>query len=446
MLGHALARGARELRTTLIEPEPWLADFMRGGIKTSSGKHVDEQSALKSSAVAACVRVVSETVADLPCITYERVDKDTRERRDADPYASALRVVPNPEMTAFEYWENVTAYAMLWGKGETYINRRRNGSVELWPLPPNRTELARADKGYGEVGPVIGVNVTMANGEKRFIPTKNVLGLRAFGYATDTPIRRHRETIGLAMAAEEFGARFFGQGATSGGFISMDTDATKEQADRTEARFRAKHEGLERSHLVGILEGGAKWLEVGMPLRDAQYIDGRQFSVEEIARMFRVPLHKIQHLLRATFSNIEHQAIEFVVDSVGPWLTRHEQTLRARLYGVGRFGLPGDVWAEFLVDKLLRGDIETRYRAYALAVQWGWMTRNEVRALENRAPIDGLEDPLTPLNMGVLGELEDDPEAMRKLTDIAALLSRNSPGFHTNGRNSDRVPDYLAAE
>lgn len=437
-------RGAAELRSTLVEPEPWLRDWLGGG-KTSSGIIVDEERALRNSAVAACVRVVSETVADLPCITYERESTDAVRRAEEHPYSVSMRLSPNPEMTAFEYWENVTAYAMLWARSCSYINRRRNGSIELWPLPPNRVELAREQVATGAPGKytpgnLTGVNVRLDNGDKRFIRFRDLLMVRAFGYAGEvTPIKRHAETIGLAMAAEEFGARFYGQGASSGGFIKMPVEATEGQANRTEARYRAQHEGLERAHLVGILEGGAEWQEVGISPRDAQYIEGRQYGVEEIARAFRVPLHKIQHLLRATFSNIEHQAIEFVTDSVGPWLTRHEQALRRDVYGMDKFGKPGDVFGEFLIDKLLRGDAETRGRAYALAVQWGWLTRNEVRRRENLSPIDGLDAPLRPLNMIAEGE-EVDPadEPVRKL---AALLSRN--GGH-DGASSDRIADYLA--
>lgn len=438
MIGRALGQGARELResvTTLGGPAEWLIDAL-GATRSASGIRVDEQSALKLAAVSACVRVVSETVADLPAIIYERVDPTTRQRADYDPWAAAMRVSPNPEMTAFEYWENVTAYAMLWARTWSYINRRRNGTVELWPLPPNRTELARDPIPSGAPGkpplpgPITGLNVRLDNGEQRFVPWRNVLGFRAFGYASKTPIQRHRETIGLGLAAEEFGARFFGQGGTAGGFISMPVEATGDQADRTEARFRAKHEGLDRSHLVGVLEGGAQWVDVGMPLKDAQYIDGRQFSVEEVCRIFRVPPHKVQDLRRSTFSNIEHQAIEFVTDAVGPWLSRHEQSMRAYLFGTAKYGRPGDRWAEFMVEKLLRGDIEARYKAYSVAIQFGFLTRNEVRELENRRALDGLDEPLYPVNLAVAGTEGLDPADpnTQNALKLGALLGRSFRG------------------
>lgn len=439
MLGRALFGGARELResvTTLAGPAEWLVDAL-GATKSASGIRVDEQSALKLAAVSACVRVVSETVAGLPAIIYERESENARVRADYDPWSAALRIAPNPEMTAFEYWENVTAYGMLWARTWSYILRRRNGTVELWPLPPNRCTLAREAIPSGSPGkpplpgPITGLNVSLDNGEVRFVPWRSIVGFRAFGYASKTPIERHRETIGLGLAAEEFGARFFGQGGTAGGFISMPQEATPEQADRSEARFRAKHEGLDRAHLVGVLEGGAQWVDVGMPLKDAEYIDGRQFTVEEVARIFRVPPHKIGDLRRSTFSNIEHQAIEFVTDSIGPWLSRHEQAMRAYLFGTQRYGRPGDRWAEFLVEHLLRGDIETRYRAYSVAIQYGFLTRNEVRELENRRSLDELDKPLYPVNLAVVGEAAgddaldpDDPEVQR-FAKLGALLGRS---------------------
>lgn len=436
MIGRALMRGATELRdivSTLDAPAEWLTDAMRGGRKTHSGVHVDEQSALRLAAVDACVRVVSESVAGLPCVIYERTGPKSRERADSHPYAAALRVSPNPYMTAIEYWEQMTAYPMLHGRGEAYIDRQPNGSVAMWPLPPSRTTWVRdylvPRDGSIAAGAPTGVNVTLDSGEVRYIPRADLVSMRAFGYAAKSPIQRHRETIGLGLAAEEYGARFFGQGGSAGGFISMDPEATGEQADRTEARYRARNEGLERAHLVSILEGGARWQEVGIPMRDAQYIDGRQFTVEEICRIFRVPPHKVQHLLRSTFSNIEHQAIEFVVDSLGPWITRHEQAMRAYLFGTQRYGMIGDRWAEFLVENLLRGDIETRYKAYSVAIQYGFMSRNQVRELENWAQADGLDDFLYPLNLGIVGaELDPQGQETKSLLKLGAILSRSLQG------------------
>lgn len=435
MIGRALIQGSVELReatTTLSGPAEWLVDALGAGARTHAGVKVDETSALRLSAVDACVRVVSETVATLPCVVYERTGPKSRERADWDSYAAALRISPNPEMTGLEYWENVTAYGMLWGRADTYVVKLPGGGLELWPLPPNRCQPVREQfppRGSSEkpaYGGVVGLNVTLDNGEVRFIPKADLLRMRAFGYSSQTPIGRHRETIGLGLASEEYGARFFGQGGSNGGFIVMPggpDGATPEQADRTEARYR-RNEGLERKHLVNILEGGATWQEVGIPMVDAQYIDGRQFTVEEVCRIFRVPPHKVQHLLRSTFSNIEHQAIEFVTDSIGPWTTRHEQTLRAYLFGTKKFGVKGDRWAEFLVEQLLRGDIETRYKAYSIAIQYGWMSRADVRELENRPPVDGLDEFLYPVNLAVVGG-EPPTDETKSLAKLGAMLSRS---------------------
>ncbi len=444
MIGRALTRGLGELRSVTLSEPDWLLDLI-GGSRTYAGPKVDELSALRHAAVGACVRVVSEDIGKVPCIVYERTGPKSRERAPYDAYAPALGLSPNPEMTAIEYWENLTAYSMLWGRGPAYIERVRNGTVALWPLPPNRVEIAR-EKMAGSVpgkvapGPIIGINVTLDNGEKRFVKWRDVIMQRAFGYDPETPIRRHRETIGLGLAAEEFGSRFFGQGGSTGGFIKMPVEATPAQADRTEARYRAKHEGLERSHLVGILEGGAEWQEVGMPLKDAQYIDGRQFGVEEVARIFRVPLHKVQHLLRATFSNIEESNIDYVVDTLSPWCIRHEQAHRTKLYGLDTYGAVGDRYPEFLLDGLLRGDQEGRYKAYALAINWGWMSRSEVRERENLPHEEELDDFLVPLNMNVAGE-EVDPEE-EPIRRLAAALARHTQNGNGHGP-SDPAPTVL---
>lgn len=409
MIGRALVRGAAEARSTLVEPEPWLRDWFGGG-KTKAGVVVSEERAQRQTAVAACVRVVSETIGDLGCDTYERVDADNIEPAPYHPYAKALAISPNPEMLAIEFWENYTAYGMLWGRAVAYINRRRNGDIELWPLPPNRVEPAREPVPTGAPGkvtpgPLIGMNVTLNNGERRFVPFRNLMVHTPLGYASNTaggfktPIQRHAETIGLALAAEEYGARYFGQGASMPGFIKMPPEAREGQAERAEAKFRERGEGLSRSHLIGVLEGGADWVDVGMNPADSQLIDTRQFGVEEIARAFRCPLSKIQHLLRAHFANIESENISFAVDTVGPWTTRHEQVLRRDVFGLQKYGRTGDVFGEFYIDKLLRGNAVERARAYALAVQWGWATRNDVRRRERMAPLDGLDEPLTPVNM-----------------------------------------------
>lgn len=466
MLGRALLNGAAELRSaTLAAPTEWLTEAF-GASQSIAGPAVDEQSALRLAAVGACVRVVSEDIGKVPCIIYERTDaRGSRERAVGDTYAPALGLAPNPEMSAMEYWENMTAYGMLWSHAEAYIERLSNGSICLWPLPPNRIERVRAEiKRGGEVapGPIVGINVMLDSGEKRFVKWSDVISVRAFGYDSKTPIARHKETIGLGLAGEEFGSRFFGQGGSAGGFITMPVEATQQQADRTEARYRAKHEGLERSHLVGVLEGGAGWQEVGMPLKDAQYIDGRKFTVEEICRIFRVPPHKIASLDRATFTNIEHQSIEYVVDAVSTWCVRHEQAHRVKLFDQSKYGSVGERYPEFLLDGLLRGDTKSRYEAYSSAIINGWMNRSEVRARENLPHFEELDEFLTPLNMAPAGEEPDEPDepapavtlppiepldeenAVNKaeIARLAAILSRN--GYHGNGSQSEE-PDTVTS-
>lgn len=366
-----------------------------GATASATGKRVTPHSAMQSPAVFACVRVIAETVGSLPLPVYERLEPRGKRRATAHRLYPLLHDRPNPEMTSMQFVETLTAHAVTWGNGYAEIERTNGGeAIALWPLLPDRTGALRRDgvKFYATVTPD-GRTVRLEADEVLHVPGLGFDGLS--GYA---PVTMAREAIGLALAAEEYGARFFSNGANPGGLLEHPGQLGDDTYRRLRKDWEEMHRGLSNAHRVAILEEGMKWHQLGMPHKDAQFLESRKFSVEEIARLFRVPPHKIQELARSTNNNIEHQAIEFVVDTIRPWVVRWEQAINQTVFARrdrDRF------FAEFLIDGLLRGDLQSRYQAYAVGRQWGWLSADDVAELENRNPLpEGQGDIyLVPSNM-----------------------------------------------
>jgi HK97 family phage portal protein len=411
-----------EIRSTLANPQSWLVEALGGG-KAASGVTVNENTALKSTAVFACVRILAETVASLPLPVYRRLPGGGKERATDHYLYPLLHDQPNPEMTSFEFRETLMGHLALWGNAYAEIQRNGAGEVvALWPLRPDRMRVSRDDQG-------LQYKYTLPDGTTAVLRQRNIMhirGLSGDGLVGYSPIRMAREAIGLALATEEFGARFFGQGSRPSGVLEHPGKLSKEAKENLRESWERMHSGLSGAHRIAILEEGMKWTQIGIPPEDAQFLETRKFQVTEIARIFRIPPHMLADLERATFSNIEHQSIEFVVHTIRPWLVRWEQAFKRDLF------LPGEreiYFAEFLVDGLLRGDIESRYRAYATARQWGWMSANDVRELENMNPIPGGDVYLIPLNMvpaGSAGEAQRSIEHRMWLPDEErALRSAN---------------------
>ncbi len=381
-----------EIRSTLANPEPWLVEALAGS-KAASGVVVNEQTALQATAVFACVKILAETVASLPLPVYRRLPGGGKERATDHYLYPILHDQPNPEMTSFEFRETLMGHLALWGNAYAEIERDGAGRVvALWPLRPDRMTVLRDDEG-------LLYKYRLPDGTDAVLRQRNVMhvrGLSGDGLVGYSPIRMAREAIGLALATQEFGARFFGDGTHPGGVVEHPGRLSQQAHDNLERSLQKAYSGLGKSHRLMILEEGMKFTQIGIPPEDAQFLQTRRFQLEEIARIYRIPPHMLADLERATFSNVEHLAIEFVVHTIRPWLVRWEQAIKRDLF------LPGErdiYFAEFLVDGLLRGDIESRYRAYATARQWGWMSANDVRELENMNPIPGGNIYLVPLNM-----------------------------------------------
>lgn len=393
--------------STLENPSKSLKEAL-GAAPVKSGVAVNEQSALRASAVWACVRVLSETVASLPLVVYRRVGEDGKERDRSHTLYDLLHDSPNPEMTSFEWIETSMAHLCLAGNAYSEIVRVDGEPVEFWPQPPNSIRPEREPKTNRIV-----YRQSLPDGGSRTLQAERVLhvrGLATNGLVGLSPIRHARESIGLALAAEEFGARLFGSGTHLGGIVEYDHALDDEQLNRFKQSIREGYSGLHNAYRLLFLEQGLKFHQTTIAPEEAQFLESRKFQITDIARIFRVPPHLIGDLDRSTNNNIEHQSIEFVVHTVRPWLIRWEQAIRQRLFGREQRQTH---FAEFIVDALLRGDIKSRYDAYAIARNNGWMNADEIRARENMNPMPGDIGKiyLQPLNMIPLGTSLDTDEA-----------------------------------
>ncbi len=382
-------------RTTYRDPDPWLWEAL-GARKTKSGLRINEKTALEISAVWDCVRVVSEDLASLPLIVYKRMDPRGKERLASHPLYKLLHDAPNPWMTSMVFRETLQQHLLLWGNAYAEIVvDGNNRAKQLWPLRPDRVtpKLNAGGELVYEVRNDAGEAVALRAWEVLHIP-----GLGFDGLVGYSPIRMARESMGLAKAEEEFGSAFFGNGAWFGGFLEHPGKLGPEAHERLKKSVKEQHQGVDRAWELGILEEGMKYHDMGVPPKDAQFLDGRKFQVEEICRWFRVPPHKVGHLERSTFNNIEQENIHYVIGTLRPWAVRWEQEIKRKLMTAPT---DAEIFAEHLVDGLLRGDFKTRMEGYVRGRQWGWLSADDVRELENMNPLpDGQgESYLVPLNM-----------------------------------------------
>lgn len=370
---------------------PWKATAYTGNGTTSlTGRTVTDASAMRASAVFACVRVRAETVASLPWPVYRRLAGGGKERDASHPLYRLLHDQPNPEQTAMEARENAVAHLDLWGHAYFEIEwDERNEVSALWPLHP---ATVSEEKVNGQLWYVI----TLPTGERRGLPAYRVWHTR--GFMGQSVISQAREAIGLELASEEYGARFFSNDSRPAGILKSPNRLTPESAKSSKDSWEAAHGGLSNAHRVAVLQEGLEWQSIGMPNADAQFLELRQFQVTDIARFFRVPPHMIADLSKATFSNIEHQSIDFVTHCIRPICVRFEQSALTSLFAEDERA----TWfAEHVIEGLLRGDMKSRFDAYAIARNWGWLNADEVRELENQNPLpDGQgKTYLMPMNM-----------------------------------------------
>jgi len=376
--------------------QQFFADVFLPLSDTQSGVMVNENLAMNLSAVYACIQVLAQTIGSLPLHVYERT-ADGKSRATTHPLARLLHDAPNPEMTSMSWRQAMMLHLGLWGNHYSEIERTGYGdAVALWPITPWRVSLKRVD---GKLVYAVALDDGMV-----YVPFQNMLHIKGLSYdglVGLPPMRAARESIGLGLAAQKYAAKFFANDARPGGILEHPGQLSDEASARLRKSFERAHEGLDNKFRVAVLEEGMKFSAVGIPPEDAQLLETRKFAVSEIARYFRMPLHKISDLERSTNNNIEHQAIEFVTDTIRPWLVNIEQELSFKLFS-------GNFFPEFLIEGLLRGDIKTRYEAYAIGRQWGWLSADDIRERENmnKLPNGQGASYLTPLNMGNAGQTD----------------------------------------
>jgi len=380
--------------------------FLFGG--TSAGKAVNERTAMQASAVHACVRVLAEAVAGLPIHLFQYTADGGKERVPTHPLYFLLHDAPNPEMTSFVFRETLMSHLLLYGNAYAQILRDGRGRVvALYPLLPNKMDVSRAKNGElfytyrrdqeeSRVHPDSGI-VTLRKEDVLHIP-----GLGFDGIVGYSPIAMAKNSVGMALAVEEYGATFFGNGANPGGVLEH--PGTIKDVQRVKDSWNSAYQGSGNAHRVAVLEEGMKFHAIGIPPEQAQFLETRKYQLNEIARIFRVPPHMVGDLDRATFSNIEHQSLEFTKYTVGPWVTRWEQALQQALI------LPSErsrYFIKFNLDGLLRGDYQSRMRGYSIGRQNGWLSANDIRELEDMNRIPAEEGGDLYLTNGNMTKLKD---------------------------------------
>ena len=355
--------------------------FYFGG--TTSGKAVTERSAMQMTAVYSCVRILAEAVAGLPLHLYRYKEDGGKEKAIDHPLYLLLHDEPNPEMSSFVFRETLMTHLLLWGNAYAQIIRNGKGEVvALYPLMPNKMSVDRDASGQlvyqynrsnDEAPTMSGSTVTLRPSDVLHIP-----GLGFDGLVGYSPIAMAKNAIGMAIACEEYGAKFFANGAAPGGVLEH--PGTIKDPARVRESWQSTFGGSGNANKIAVLEEGMKYTPIGISPEQAQFLETRKFQINEIARIFRVPPHMVGDLEKSSFSNIEQQSLEFVKYTLDPWVMRWEQSIQRSLFSAGE---KKQYFVKFNLEGLLRGDYASRMSGYATARQNGWMSANDIRELEN---------------------------------------------------------------
>ena len=402
-------RGSGSSNASGGDRSPW-GDFSFESIsaRTSSGMRVSPDSALRLAAVYACVRILAETIASLPLVVYQRRPDGGKDRVTDHWLYRLMAKRPNRFQNPFEWREMLQGHLALRGNAfNQIITNPRGEIIELMPIHPDRVKIELLPSGEYRyrISDRSGTEVTLPRGE-----VWHLRGLSSDGLMGMSPIELARENLGTALAAQGYGARFFANDAKpTGGWIEFPGSFKDSEAKKVfRESYQQAQSGSNRGKVL-VLENGMKFHEVGVTNKDAQFLELRKFQITDVARLFRVPPHMIADLDRATFSNIEQQSLEFVMHTMTPWAERWEASIQSELLLES-----DDIEIEFDFANLMRGDASSRSSYYQSGIQNGWLTRNEARIAENLNPIDGLDQPLRPLNMveeDVAEDLEIDTQA-----------------------------------
>lgn len=355
--------------------------FFLGG--STSGKPVTERSAMQMTAVYSCVRILAEAVAGLPIHLYRYTESGGKEKALDHPLYFLLHDEPNPEMSSFVFRETLMTHLLLWGNAYAQVIRNGKGEVvALYPLMPNRMTVNRDVNGQlyyryntskDDAPTMEGSSVDLSPRDVLHIP-----GLGFDGLVGYSPIAMAKNAIGMAIACEEYGAKFFANGATPGGILEH--PGTVKNPERVRESWNAAFGGSSNANKVAVLEEGMKYTPISISPEQAQFLETRKFQINEIARIFRVPPHMVGDLEKSRFSNIEQQSLEFVKYTLDPWVVRWEQAIQRALLSVDE---KKEYFVKFNLEGLLRGDYQSRMNGYSIGRQNGWMSANDIRELEN---------------------------------------------------------------
>lgn len=416
----------------LTDPGPW-SDW--GGMASLAGKIVGEESAMRLSVVWGCVRLLSETIGSLPLSIYETSKNGNSEGLPDDNYLQIiLHDRPNNEMTSVEFREAMMVNLCLLGNAYAMIERSNGAVSALWPIRASqvtpRFERDRVVYDFNDRGKV------------ETLPSNKVFHLKGFGadgLVGYSPISYARNAMGLSMATEDYGSKFFAGGARPKGVLKLPTWLKAETRDKVKADLAKIHQQIEGGDGTLLLEGGMEYQAISIPPEDAQFLETRKFQLNEICRIFRVPPHMVADLDKATFSNIESQGMEFEKFTLRPYLTRWEQAIKQKLIPANK---RRDYFARFNLDGLLRADSAARAAFYSVMLQNGVYSSNEVRALENRNSREGCDELRVQVNMTPLDKLGElpptpaplpmaKPEPPKRLSEFELkFLERPAPNIH----------------
>ena len=417
--------------------------FFLGG--STSGKVVTERSAMQMTAVYSCVRILSEAVAGLPLHLYRYKDGGGKEKAIDHPLYRLLHDEPNPEMSSFVFRETLMTHLLLWGNAYAQIIRNGKGEImALYPLMPNKMRVDRDEHGklYYEYSHSSDEAGTMKNTTVRLTPydVLHIPGLGFDGLVGYSPIAMAKNAIGMAIACEEYGAKFFANGAAPSGVLEH--PGVIKDPQKVRDAWQSQFGGSANSNKVAVLEEGMKYTPISISPEQAQFLETRKFQINEIARIFRVPPHMVGDLEKSSFSNIEQQSLEFVKYTLDPWVIRWEQSLSRILFTDEE---KKTLFFKFSVEGLLRGDYQSRMNGYATARQNGWMSANDIRELENMDKIPAEEGgdlylingSMLPMqNAGAYAEKETDKEETEQ--DEEVLEVEESASNTKHGRRTAR--------
>lgn len=395
--------------------------FLFGG--TTSGKNVNEFTAMQTTAVYSCVRILSEALASLPLHVY-RYTPTGKERVYDHPLYHILHDEPNSEMTSFVFRETLMSHLLIWGNAYAQIIRDGAGRVvALYPLLPNKMEVWRDKSGeiYYTYSRTSDENYRDGPAILRRQDVLHIPGLGFDGLLGYSPIAMAKNAVGMTIACEEYGASFFANGANPGGVLEH--PGVLKDPKKVRDSWNDVYRGSNNAHKVAVLEEGMKYQQIGIPPEEAQFLETRKFQINEIARLYRIPPHMVGDLEKSSFSNIEQQSLEFVKYTLDPWVIRWEQALQRSLF------LPKEKTEYFIklnVDGLLRGDYQSRMNGYAIGRQNGWLSSNDIRLLEDLNPIPEEEGGNLYLING----------NMTKLKDAGAFAKGNEPQNQEEGSDA----------